>query len=169
MSLAILQQGLGHFCMGYIPPQLCMPIIDGAAFLTESLRMHPKISEASGPKLCFSHREVSCKAKLTLDLVVRWEKPNVRQWDTSCVPIIKLYCDEITIFLQIQSSCALGEQKMGLGTNSRIPTPCQRSGDLGEDKARHHAVYNFPRVCRESTEGLLCNSVPGNNKPVHQA
>lgn len=70
------------------------------------------------------------KARLTLDLVVRWEKPNVRQRDTSRVPIIKLYCDEITIFFQIQGSCGLQEQKMGLGTNIRVQTPCHRSGDM---------------------------------------
>lgn len=85
----------------------------------------------------------------------------MRQRDTSCVPIIKLYCDEITIFLQIQGSCGLGEQKMGLGTNIRVQTPCQGSGDVGEDRdptpAPKHPIPTFPRLCRESTEGSLCN------------
>lgn len=82
------------------------------------------------------------EARLTLDLVVRWEKPDVRQWDASCVPVIELYCDEITIFLQIQGSCGMGEQKMGLGTNIRVQTACKGSGDMGKDRgaaaaARH--------------------------------
>lgn len=85
----------------------------------------------------------------------------MRQWDTSRVPIIKLYCDEITIFLQIQGSCGLGEQKTGLGTNIRVQIPRQGSGDMGEDRdpapvPKHH-VPTFPRLCRERTEGLLCN------------
>lgn len=100
-------------------------------------------------------------AKLTLDFVVRWEKPNVRQRDTSRVPIIKLYCDEISIFLQIQGSCGLGEQEMGSGTEIRVQTPCQGSGDVGEDRdpapAPNHPVPTFPRLHRDSIEGSLCS------------
>lgn len=58
----------------------------------------------------------------------------MRQWDASRVPVIELYCDEITIFLQIQGSCGMGEQKKGLGTNTGVQTPCKGSGDTGKDR-----------------------------------
>lgn len=127
----------------------------------EICELVPK-SEENGPKF-HTFQSGKCLAKnrtarLTLDLVVRWEKPNVRQWDASCVPVIELYCDEITIFLQIQGSCGMGEQKMGLGTNTRVQTPCKGSGDMKNDRrAGKHPISTFPRPRREGTEGSLCN------------
>ena len=83
----------------------------------------------------------------------------MRQRDSSRVPIIKLYRDEIAIFLQIQGSCGLGEQNMGLGT--RVQTPCQGKWGHGEDRdpvpAPQHPIPTFPRLCKQSTEGSLCN------------
>lgn len=85
----------------------------------------------------------------------------MRQWDASGVPVIKLYCDEITIFLQIQGSCGMGEQKMELGTNTQVQTPCKGSRDMKKDRgaapAPKHPISTFPRRCREDTEGSLCN------------
>lgn len=50
---------------------------------------------------------------------------------------------------------------MGLGTNIRLQTLCQGSGDMGEDRypapAPKHPAPTFPKLCRDSTEGSLCN------------
>lgn len=58
----------------------------------------------------------------------------MRQWDAPRVPVIELYCDEITILLQIQGSCGMGEQQMGLAANIRVQTHCKGSGDMGKDR-----------------------------------
>lgn len=50
---------------------------------------------------------------------------------------------------------------MGLGTNIRVKNPCKGSGDMGKDRgaapAPKHPHFTFPRLCREGTQGSLCN------------